>query len=149
MSPKLTAYFHEYQLYHRTSGNKVCHYFGIPFIMIATLGLLSLIPLGPANIAGSPLLRVDGGSILWFLSLLFYMSLDWKIGISFSFVTLGTYFLGESIPWPGLIALFVVGWILQLVGHAVYEKKSPAFLDNITHLLIGPIWIFSSLLGFF
>ena len=37
--------------------------------------------------------------------------------------------------------LFVAGWTFQLVGHAVYEKNRPAFLRNLRHLLIGPLWI--------
>jgi uncharacterized membrane protein YGL010W len=35
----------------------------------------------------------------------------------------------------------VVGWILQYLGHYVYEKKSPAFYRNLVHLLVGPLWI--------
>ena len=37
--------------------------------------------------------------------------------------------------------LFVFGWVLQFVGHYVYEKRSPAFMKNLTHLLVGPLWI--------
>ena len=43
--------------------------------------------------------------------------------------------------WPWAAALFVVGWIFQFVGHSVYEKRSPAFLTNALHLLVGPLWI--------
>lgn len=148
MSPKLTGYFADYEDYHRTSGNKFCHYFGIPFIVISLLGLLSLINLGPDSLAGSALLRIDGGAILWLLASLWYVLLDWKIGLSFSFVTLGMYFIGRSIPVPALVGLQVVGWILQGVGHAVYEKRSPAFVSNLTHIFIGPIWIFAHFMGF-
>ena len=45
---------------------------------------------------------------------------------------------------PALVAaaaLFAVGWIFQLVGHSVYEKNRPAFVRNLGHLLIGPLWI--------
>ena len=35
----------------------------------------------------------------------------------------------------------VIRWIFQFVGHSVYEKKQPAFLENVTHLLVGPLWI--------
>ena len=42
--------------------------------------------------------------------------------------------------WILAAALFVGGWVLQFVGHA-YEGKKPAFLTNLTHLLIGPLWI--------
>jgi uncharacterized membrane protein YGL010W len=46
--------------------------------------------------------------------------------------------------WPVAIVLFVAGWVFQFVGHA-YEGKSPAFLTNLLHLLVGPLWVASHL----
>lgn len=51
-------------------------------------------------------------------------------------------------PWVGA-AMFAGGWILQFVGHGVFEKKSPAFLTNVAHLLIGPLWWFTKLFSVF
>ena len=34
-----------------------------------------------------------------------------------------------------------MGWIFQGIGHAVYEKRSPAFLRNLVHLLVGPAFL--------
>ena len=56
-------------------------------------------------------------------------------------VSVGFYFLGAWMPLWLNVALFVAGWILQFVGHSVYEKQSPAFFRNFVHLLIGPLWI--------
>jgi uncharacterized membrane protein YGL010W len=36
---------------------------------------------------------------------------------------------------------FLGGWILQGVGHYVYEKNSPAFFRNFLHLAVGQLWI--------
>lgn len=143
MSRKLESYFKDYDAYHSTTGNEICHCFGIPFILVSVLGLLSAWVIEPGSIFGSPLLRVDGGLILWALAAIWYLLLDWKLGISFSFVALGGYFFGRTLPPSVLWALFVVGWVLQGIGHAKYEKKSPAFFRNVTHLLIGPLWIFA------
>ncbi len=52
------------------------------------------------------------------------------------------YTFGLFVAWPWAIAAFVAGWILQFVGHA-YEGKSPAFLTNLVHLLVGPLWVAS------
>jgi uncharacterized membrane protein YGL010W len=49
--------------------------------------------------------------------------------------------LGRQIPIGTAVALFVVGWIFQFVGHYVYEKRAPAFYRNLAHLLVGPLWI--------
>ena len=37
-------------------------------------------------------------------------------------------------------ALFVGGWVLQLLGH-VYEGKKPALVDNLFQALIGPMFV--------
>ena len=54
---------------------------------------------------------------------------------------------GRFVPVPAAVALFVLGWVLQFVGHYVYEKKSPAFFRNVTHLLVGPLWILAKAIG--
>lgn len=38
------------------------------------------------------------------------------------------------------IAVFVVAWIFQLIGHK-YEKAKPAFIDDLNQLLIGPFFL--------
>jgi uncharacterized membrane protein YGL010W len=49
-------------------------------------------------------------------------------------------------PLPAA-GLFVFGWILQGVGHYVYEKNSPAFLKNFAHLAVGQLWILAKAVG--
>ena len=44
-------------------------------------------------------------------------------------------------------ALFALGWILQGVGHYVYEKNSPAFFKNFAHLAVGQLWILAKAVG--
>jgi len=146
-SKKLSSYFKDYAAYHKTSGNKVTHYFGIPMIVISLLGLLSHLVIVP-TLGGSAYFQLDGGVILWAGAVLWYLYLDWKLAIPFAVFNLGLYFLGRALPVPICWTLFVGGWIFQLVGHSVYEKKSPAFLTNVTHLLVGPIWIFARLIGY-
>ncbi len=47
------------------------------------------------------------------------------------------------IPFNPLLAaaLFVLGWILQFVGHA-FEGKMPTFMSDPRALVIAPIWWF-------
>lgn len=42
--------------------------------------------------------------------------------------------------WLASNALFTVGWGLNLIGHGVYEKNSPAFADDPLSFLMGPLW---------
>jgi len=147
-SKRLRNYFQDYASYHQTPGNRLTHYFGIPFIVISLLGLLSLITFGLDISANSEYFRIDGGVVLIALAFPIYFFIDWKITPPFILLICGFYFLGRALPTPINWTLFIGGWILQGLGHAKYEKKSPAFFKNFTHLLIGPLWIFSKLIGY-
>ena len=146
-TPRLVRYFDDYSGYHLSGWNKICHYVGIPLLMIAIPGLLARIQFGPEYFDG--ILRFDLGLLLWLASAAAYVVLDWKIGIPFVVVGLACYALGRWLPISVLWALFVVGWIFQFVGHYVYEKKSPAFMQNFMHLLIGPLWVFANWVGYY
>ena len=47
--------------------------------------------------------------------------------------------------WVG-VALFVVGWALQFLGHAI-EGKPPEFLKDWRFLLVGSRWWFAKMRG--
>ncbi len=58
--------------------------------------------------------------------------------------TIGIPLIVISLPlflfnWRIALTLFIVGWILQFVGHAI-EGNQPAFFKNPMYLLIGPAW---------
>jgi uncharacterized membrane protein YGL010W len=59
-----------------------------------------------------------------------------NIGIPMIVVSLPLFFFN----WRWALALFVVGWIFQFIGHAI-EGNQPAFFRNPVYLLIGPLWI--------
>ena len=143
---KLAALLEDYGSHHQTLGNKVTHYVGIPMIMVTLLGLLSHWVIGD-GLTGSEMIRADGGMLLWVLAMAWYLSLDWRLALPFGFVALGLYFAGRHLGFEVQLAGFILGWILQFIGHGVYEKQRPAFLDNLRHLLIGPMWIFARVVG--
>jgi uncharacterized membrane protein YGL010W len=144
---RLLAYFEDYQDAHRTPGNRLCHSIGIPLITLTLLGLLGGIELRQPS-SESDLLRLDGGIALLAGALLWYLRLDWKLALPFGVFSFGLYLLGRSLSSPALWTLFVVGWVLQYLGHLVFEKNQPAFYRNLKHLLIGPLWIFARWVGY-
>lgn len=149
---KLDTHFQDYAQYHQTSGNQLTHMLGIPLIVIAVLGWLSSVwMVSPVawQAAGVPLslLRWDLGVGVILVITLWYASMDWRLGLPFGLVLYGLYWIGRALPNSACWGFFIAGWIFQGVGHAVYEKKSPAFMKNAQHLLIGPIWIFAKLTG--
>ena len=49
------------------------------------------------------------------------------------------------------LPLIVIGWVMQVVGHQLFEHRKPALLDNPIHMLMSPMYIFAKLyiaLGF-
>jgi uncharacterized membrane protein YGL010W len=127
----------EYASSHTTPGNRACHWIGIPMIVTALSGLLSRVPLG-LDIAGVPLTMAE---LLFAGAILYYARLDLVLALLMIPVVIPIDALGRWLPVWANVALFLVGWVFQLVGHAVYEKKSPAFFRNLIHLLIGPLFL--------
>jgi uncharacterized membrane protein YGL010W len=65
--------------------------------------------------------------------------------------TIGIPMIVVSVPLmlaapPVGIALFVIGWILQFIGHA-FEGKAPSFFSDPRYLLIGPMWFLKKIRG--
>jgi uncharacterized membrane protein YGL010W len=59
-----------------------------------------------------------------------------NIGIPMIVVSLPLFFFN----WRWALALFIVGWIFQFIGHAI-EGNQPAFFRHPVYLLIGPLWV--------
>jgi uncharacterized membrane protein YGL010W len=138
MTRAVAAHFADYDAVHQARGNKVCHAIGIPFLGISILGLLARVAVaGPMTAAEVAILIV----CLWY----------WRVAAALAPAMLIAFAvldgLGRALPLPALMVLFVVGWMLQLVGHYVYEKRAPAFARNLVHLLIGPLWTVSQVVG--
>ena len=53
-----------------------------------------------------------------------------------------------ALPWPlwgSCVAIFVIAWIGQFIGHR-YEGKKPSFFTDLVYLLIGPAWVMGKLM---
>jgi len=48
--------------------------------------------------------------------------------------------------WATSLAAFAAGWALNLVGHAAFEKRAPAFSDDGLSFIAGPVWDLQQLL---
>jgi len=137
----IRASFADYASYHQTKGNKWFHRFGIPLIMLTALGMLARI--GIVTIRN---VRIDGGMLLIALAVVYYLMLEWRLAIPMLIVSIAFYLLGVWMPMWLNVALFILGWIFQFIGHSVYEHKQPAFFRNVVHLLIGPLWILNDVI---
>ncbi len=139
--PDIHASFADYASHHQTKGNKWFHRFGIPMIMLTLIGMLARIGLGA--VAG---VRIDAGMVLIALAAIYYFTLEWRLALPMLIVSIGFYLIGRWLPISVNVALFILGWIFQFIGHAVYEHQQPAFFRNVVHLLIGPLWILNDVI---
>ena len=136
MSTLLRSHFDDYAAFHRTAGNKACHALGIPLIVLSSLALLAQVPLCP--VLGFTVTLAEVAIVLFGV---YVLSLDVSLGALMLAAYVALDAAGRLLgPWPAAV-LFVVGWILQGIGHYVYEKNSPAFFRNFVHLAVGQLWI--------
>ena len=142
MSPALKAHFSEYGSFHLTRGNQACHYVGIPLIVLTLFTFLTRVEL--FEVGGLNVTLAEG---VMLAVVAYYLTLDRSLGLLMLIVYAALNVAGRSISLPWAAALFVLGWVFQFLGHAVYEKRSPAFYKNALHLLVGPLWITAKAVG--
>lgn len=132
----------EYGDFHHDPRNKLCHYIGIPLIVGSLIGLLLRLDFFVVGTLG-----VSAGHFLLLLAGLYYAAQAPALALPMLAAASFLGALGRALPVPVAIGVFVVGWIFQFVGHLKYEGKSPAFLTNLLHLLVGPLWVLESAMG--
>ncbi|MGF0241645.1 DUF962 domain-containing protein [Rhodococcus sp. IEGM1300] len=135
----LVDHLSQYAAYHRDPRNIASHFIGIPLIVVAVAVLLSR----PQWAGGwlSPAVLASLASVA------FYLRLELRLGL------LMTALLGlcawaghvlaqqSTLVWLASgIGMFVVGWAIQFVGHH-YEGRKPAFVDDVTGLIVGPLFV--------
>ena len=147
----LVDHLSQYAAYHRDPRNIASHFIGIPLIVVAVAVLLSRPEWAIGGVWISP------AAIVALLSAWFYLRLELALGV------LMTLLMGLSV-WAGHvlaaqstlvwlssgIGLFVLGWVVQFVGH-YYEGRKPAFVDDVSGLIVGPLFVVAELaflLGF-
>ena len=137
----LVAQLTKYAAYHRDPRNIATHFVGIPLIVLAVQVLLALPHWMAGDVALSPMLAVSLAAVLW------YLRLDLRLGLAMAVqLGLGAWLamhlvadpLAGAAWWGGL--LFVVGWIIQFIGH-LYEGRKPAFVDDLIGLAVGPLFV--------
>jgi uncharacterized membrane protein YGL010W len=137
----LTDHLVTYATYHRDRRNIATHFLGIPMIVVAVVVLLSRPSLSAGGMPLSPALAAVIGSALY------YLALDRRYGLVMGGLLALTMWPAAVIAsqstglWLAVgLGLFVVGWIVQFVGH-IFEGRKPAFVDDLIGLLIGPLFV--------
>ena len=142
MSPRLQAQFADYATFHGTPGNKACHYVAVPLIVLTLFALLAQVEL--ATVGG---FTVSLAEVVIVLVTAYYLTLDAPLALLMLGASVLFAWAGRYIPPMIALALFAGAWVLQFIGHYVYEHRSPAFFRNLTHLLVGPLWVLAKATG--
>ncbi|WP_065615335.1 DUF962 domain-containing protein [Pseudomonas moraviensis] len=141
----LVDHLSQYAAYHRDPRNIVSHFIGIPLIVVAVAVLLSRPQWSLGGLWVSPAVVVALASA-WF-----YLRLELQLGVLMTLLMGLSVWVGHALAqqstlvWlsSGLV-MFVIGWAIQFVGHH-YEGRKPAFVDDISGLIVGPLFVVAEL----
>jgi uncharacterized membrane protein YGL010W len=120
---------------HLNHTNEIIHFVCVPVIVFSLLGLIWAIhPLAALAVAVA--------------ALLYYTKLSPAFAAGMLLMSALMLALLSILPPPTVlplsIAIFVLAWIGQFIGHKI-EGKKPSFLEDLRFLLIGPLFVLSFL----
>ncbi len=132
----------QYAAYHRDRRNIATHFVGVPMIVFSVV--LALVPWTIFGV-NTALIAVAAAAI-------YYLILDLALGTAmlvflFFFCYLASVYINARVGHAGVVMgmgmaalLFIVGWVIQFIGHK-FEGMKPAFTDDLMGLVIGPLFI--------
>ncbi|VXC47958.1 conserved membrane hypothetical protein [Pseudomonas sp. 8Z] len=137
----LVDHLAQYAAYHRDRRNIASHFIGIPMIVFAVTVLLSRPGFAVAGFWLAP------ASLAALASVWFYLRLDRRFGLVMTALLAlclwgaAKLAMASTALWLSAgLGLFLVGWVIQFVGH-YYEGRKPAFVDDVMGLIVGPLFV--------
>lgn len=131
-----------YGAYHRDPRNKLTHFVGVPLVTFSLFLFL-----GWFRFVHPEVLPITTATLFYAGVLIYYFRLDWAIAIIQLPFTLTLLWLSDWVARQSMglsatvfFACFVLGWIIQLVGHAI-EGRRPALADNILQVFNAPLFL--------
>jgi uncharacterized membrane protein YGL010W len=142
----LQDWLDKYKEAHRNPVNQTIHFVCVPIIFVTLLCLLDLYRVFTLSVY-EIVAPVSLGWILALAAVIFYLRLSLLqasiLGTLAVLVLVYARWAEHSYPVETMAlhaALFALAWLGQLIGHKI-EGAKPAFLEDLTFLLIGPLWI--------
>lgn len=135
-----------YAEYHRDTRNIMTHLVGVPVIVFAVIVLLSRPMFEVAGYTANPAMIAYAASLVFYFRLNFVFGAMMAVLMGMGIFAAMNIAMASTTVWLATgVGMFVVGWIIQFVGHH-YEGKKPAFVDDLVGLLIGPLFIVAEVL---
>ncbi|WP_308910912.1 Mpo1 family 2-hydroxy fatty acid dioxygenase [Pseudokordiimonas caeni] len=136
-----------YAAYHRDKRNEATHHLGVPMIVFSLMVLMAPVRLVEFEVGALTLAGLMIG-----LLLLYYVLMAPLVGIVavllYGALLYGAEHLagyGTGFAVKSFAGLFVVGWIIQFVGH-YFEGRRPALFTNLTQIFMAPAFLIAEIL---
>lgn len=150
---KIDLLLNEYGESHKNKINKLILWICVPSIFFSIVALVWSIPLGPLEgLKINSFQYINWATLAIGFVFIYYIKLSPLLSLGmmgFSALCLYiTNFLENLIImgeinfqlWLIALAVFIISWIVQFIGHEI-EGKKPSFLKDLQFLLIGPAWL--------
>jgi uncharacterized membrane protein YGL010W len=131
-----------YGAYHKDPRNKLTHFVGVPLVTFALFLFL-----GWFRFVHAPDWPITVASIFYLVVSIYYLRLDAMVALLQLPFTLTLLWIADwaaRLPFGQslsvFLATFVLGWIIQLAGHAL-EGRRPALADNILQVFNAPLFL--------
>lgn len=131
-----------YGAYHRDPRNKLTHFFGVPLVTFALFLFL-----GWFRFVHPEVLPITAATLFYLGVMIYYFRLDWGIALiqlpfTMTLLLVADWVASQSMAFSFSVfmATFVLGWIIQLIGHAI-EGRRPALADNILQVFNAPLFL--------
>ncbi|MDH3916430.1 MAG: DUF962 domain-containing protein [Chromatiales bacterium] len=140
------SWLDEYGESHQNLTNKAIHWICVPLIALSLIGVLWDLPVPAAFADISPVM--NWGMLFMMASVVYYFIMSPKLAVGMVLLmivfalVLGWLDRLATPLWQICIAVFVLAWIGQFIGH-IAEGKRPSFFKDLQFLMIGPLWLLS------
>lgn len=132
-----------YAHYHQKPVTLYTHFIGVPLIIFSLMIFFSFFHLVVPGV-----FSLTTAEILTALIVIYYVILNWRLGLSITPILILLLWLGHLIGGNGptqtaitvFIVCFILGWIIQLIGHLI-EGNRPAFMTNLWQTIIAPLFL--------
>ena len=140
------SWLDEYGESHQNPTNKAIHWICVPLIALSLIGVLWDLPVPAAFADISPVM--NWGMLFMMASVVYYFIMSPRLAVGMVLLmivfalVLGWLDRLATPLWQICVAVFVLAWIGQFIGH-IAEGKRPSFFKDLQFLMIGPLWLLS------
>lgn len=140
MARSLEKWIELYSECHQNPVNKKIHNICVPLIMFSILGILRALP--PVVVADFTL---HWDWVLVTAGILFYLRLNVRLAVLMLIlaglmVGINVLIAEQTNLMIVSVVIFVLSWMGQFWGHHI-EGRKPSFIQDLSFLLIGPLWV--------